>query len=103
MASGLWQQLKRLSGLATRSPSAERARDSSLLLESMIPIMGLYGIGPGILTRHGQMMNRSKQQRLLRLSYWNELCVLLQEISRIADPGGVLSGKAAGVVEIQTR
>lgn len=48
-------------------------------------------------------MNRSKQQRLLRLSYWNELCVLLQEISRIADPGGILSGKAAGVVEIQTR
>lgn len=47
MASGLWQQLKRLSGLAMRSPSAERARDSSLLLESMIPIMGLYGIGPG--------------------------------------------------------
>ncbi|GAA0501990.1 hypothetical protein GCM10009414_09740 [Tatumella terrea] len=49
MASVLWQKLKRLSGLATRSPAAERARDSHLLLESMIPIMGLYGIGPGYL------------------------------------------------------
>jgi len=49
MASVLWQKLKRLTGLAKRSPAAERARDSHLLLESMIPIMGLYGIGPGYL------------------------------------------------------
>ena len=47
MATGLWQKLRKLSARALRSPAAERARDSHLLLESMIPIMGLYGIGPG--------------------------------------------------------
>ncbi|GAA0485463.1 MULTISPECIES: hypothetical protein [Tatumella] len=47
MIRQLRQQLARIRGLIKRSPAADRVKDSHLLLESMIPILGLYGIGPG--------------------------------------------------------
>ncbi|ARU93953.1 hypothetical protein [Tatumella citrea] len=49
MALQIWKKIVSITGLVERSPAAERAKDSHLLLESMIPILGLYGIGPGYL------------------------------------------------------
>lgn len=47
MVKHIWQAISRFTGMTPRSAAAERAKDSYLLLESMIPILGLYGIGPG--------------------------------------------------------
>ncbi|WP_152473136.1 hypothetical protein [Tatumella saanichensis] len=47
MVIRFWQQLFTQSRSARRSAAAERVQDSHLLFESMIPILGLYGIGPG--------------------------------------------------------